>query len=88
MLDIIQVDPTLYLEGIQQSMKNQLSLELSRSTIYNEITERLHLHWLVARTVDPAQCPFKRAQYSMDVANFTPEYLVFTGKQFVYLVTS
>jgi hypothetical protein len=48
MLDIIQVDPTLYLDEIQQSMKNQLGLELCRSTIYNKITERLRLHRLFA----------------------------------------
>jgi hypothetical protein len=80
MYKIIQVDPTLYVDEIQASMKTQLGLELSRSTIYDEITIHLELHRLVACTVDPAQCPFKRAQYSMDVANIPPEYLVFTGK--------
>jgi hypothetical protein len=42
---------------------------------------RLCLHWIVAQTVDPAQCSLKRVQYSIDVANFPPEYMVFTGKQ-------
>jgi hypothetical protein len=81
MYKIIQVNPTLYIDKIQASMKTQLGLELSRSTIYDKITGRLELHRLVACTVDPAQCPLKRAQYSMDIANIPPEYLVFTGKE-------
>jgi hypothetical protein len=84
MYEIIQVDPTLCVDEIQALMKTQLGLELSRSTIYNKITVRLDLHRLVACTVNPAQLPFKRAQFSIDVANIPEEYLVFTGRRMLF----
>jgi hypothetical protein len=84
MCKIIQVDPTLYVDEIQALMKTQLGLELSWSTIYNKITVLLDLHRLVDCTVNPAQCPFKRAQFSIDVANIPAEYLVFTGRRMLF----
>ncbi|EHS64389.1 uncharacterized protein PGTG_22221 [Puccinia graminis f. sp. tritici CRL 75-36-700-3] len=79
-LDILRGDPTLYLDEIQRALEEHSGFPVSRATIHRDLHLRLNLTHKVARTVHPGQCPLKRAAYFCKIANFPPEFLVFTDE--------
>jgi transposase len=79
-LDILQADASLYLDELQSQIVDEAGVLLSRSAVYDLLIKRLGQTLKVARTVHPAQCPIKRAAYSIEVSVYPPEYLVFVGK--------
>jgi hypothetical protein len=79
-LELVQDDPTLYQDEIQMIIDEELSVEVSKSTIQRELHDRLHLTNKVARTMNPGQCEIKRAIYTGQVADLPAHYMVFVGK--------
>jgi hypothetical protein len=83
-LDLINKDPTIYLDKIQKAIMDASGDWYPLSTISNDLKNRLGLTRKVARHVNPAQCPVKRALWSHDISNMPAEYLVFVGKLILF----
>ncbi|WAQ89774.1 hypothetical protein PtA15_11A465 [Puccinia triticina] len=78
-LDIIGVDPTLYLDEIQKAVLESSGELYAISTIHDDLRRRLGLTLKVAQHVSPSQDSVKRARWTIRIANMPPEYLVFVG---------
>lgn len=83
LMDILNTDPTLYIDEIQAHLEAMTGVLHPASTIKAELRARLQLTKKVARTVNPAQCPIARAAFSAQVGHIPSNYLVFIGK-FLY----
>jgi hypothetical protein len=79
-LDLIDQDPTIYLDEIQKAILEASGDFFPLSTISNDIKNCLGLTRKVAWHVNPAQCPVKQAQWLQDIADMPANYLVFVGK--------
>lgn len=80
MLELIERDPTLYLDEVQVEMYHTTDQLVALSTIASDLKTRLMLSLKKVRTVHPNQCPIKRAQYLDQVAGLPSDMLVFLGK--------
>jgi transposase len=72
--------PQVYLAEIQQELLDKRNVHISVQTISNELHQRLGLSQKTMRKVHPNQDLRQRAEYTILVANYNPEMLVFTGK--------
>jgi hypothetical protein len=79
MVELIEADPTLFLDEIQSAMFNHTDHIASQATIANDLKERLNLTVHKAAKVDINQSFERQAVYSGDVAHLAPECLVFLG---------
>ncbi|KAG0145062.1 hypothetical protein CROQUDRAFT_659123 [Cronartium quercuum f. sp. fusiforme G11] len=82
MADLIEADPTLYLDEIRDSMYNDTGVFVSLSTIADDLKEHLELTRKKVQKVHPSQSPVKRAEYIDAIADLQPEMLVFAGESF------
>ncbi|KAG0152414.1 hypothetical protein CROQUDRAFT_649813 [Cronartium quercuum f. sp. fusiforme G11] len=74
MADLIEADPTLYLDKICDSMYNDTGVFVSLSTIADNLTECLKL--------TQKKSPVKWAESIDAIADLQPEMLVFAGESF------
>jgi hypothetical protein len=72
--------PQVYLAEIQQELLDKRNVHISVQTISNKLHQRLGLSQKTMRKVHPNQDLRQRAEYTILVANYNPEMLVFTGK--------
>ena len=79
-LDVLELEPTLYLDEIQAHLNTINRHEIQISTIHNKIKYCLLLTSKKARTVHPSQCPFQRANYICQIAFIPSDHFVFLGK--------
>jgi hypothetical protein len=84
MVELIDDDPTLFLDEIQEAMYDHTDILACRQTIATDLKERLALTVHKASKVDPMQSPAIRAAYSMRVANVPSKCLVFMGQFLSY----
>ncbi|KNZ61027.1 hypothetical protein VP01_1461g5 [Puccinia sorghi] len=82
-LSILESDPTLYLDEVQKLLEDATGEKVARSTIHSTIVKRLGQTRKTVHTVHPAQCPIKRAQFTIDISSFPANFLVFTDKSAV-----
>ena len=85
-LDALELEPSLYLDEIQSHLQAMTGEYHPLSTIHNKMKNHLHLTSKKARTVHPAQCPIKRAEYLCSVSFIPSSFLVFLGKSFYLLL--
>ncbi|KAA1080900.1 hypothetical protein PGT21_050294 [Puccinia graminis f. sp. tritici] len=76
-LEALEEEPTLYLDEIQSHIEALTGIRHPLSTLSDELKRRLGMTKKVARTVHPAQCPIRRAQYIVQIGPFPANYLVF-----------
>jgi hypothetical protein len=79
-LDLIDQNPTIYLDEIQKAIMEASGDVFPLSTISDNIKNWLGLTRKVAWHVNPAQCPVKQALWLQEVADMPANYLVFVGK--------
>jgi hypothetical protein len=72
--------PQVYLAKIQQELLDKRNVHISVQTISNKLHLQLGLSQKTMRKVHPNQDLHQRAEYTILVANYNPELLVFTGK--------
>lgn len=77
MYELIDVDPTLFLDEVQAAMYAHTNRLACRQTIANDLKDRLFLTIHKVSAVDPNQSPELRGAYSARVCRLPPEYLVF-----------
>ncbi|KAG0139630.1 hypothetical protein CROQUDRAFT_666210, partial [Cronartium quercuum f. sp. fusiforme G11] len=82
MADLIEADPTLYLDKICDSMYNDTGVFVSLSNIADNLKECLKLTWKKVQKVHPSQSPVKWAEYIDAIVDLQPEMLVFAGESF------
>ncbi|KAG0139027.1 hypothetical protein CROQUDRAFT_666989, partial [Cronartium quercuum f. sp. fusiforme G11] len=80
MTDLIEADPTLYLDEICDSMYNDTGVFVSFSTIADDLKECLKLTWKKVQKVHPSQSPVKWEEYIDSIADLQPEMLVFSDE--------
>ena len=81
-LDVLNNNPTLYVQKIQAHLEAMTGVLHPTSTIKAEVRDRLQLTKKTAHTVNPAQCPMAQAAFSAQVGPIPSNYLVFIGKSF------
>lgn len=81
--EMLEEDPTLYLDEICKGLVEQTGVTVSISTLAIEIRDRLALTRKVARTVHPNQSPLLRGLYLEEVSGIPPECLIFLGMFFL-----
>ncbi|KNF01951.1 hypothetical protein PSTG_04775 [Puccinia striiformis f. sp. tritici PST-78] len=79
-LDILEHDPTLYLDELQDHIESMTGARHPIATIHDDLRRCLQLSKKVAITVHPAQSAERRAEYICKIAQIPPEYLVFTDE--------
>ena len=62
-LAALESEPMLYLDEIQSHIEAMTGTQHPLSTISDELKARLHITKKVARTIHPAQCEMRRAEY-------------------------
>lgn len=77
MLELIDADPCMFLDEVQEAMYDHTDLLACRQTIANDLKERLNLTVHKVAKVDSNQKPELRAAYLGQVAHLPPECLVF-----------
>ncbi|KAG0148682.1 hypothetical protein CROQUDRAFT_654512 [Cronartium quercuum f. sp. fusiforme G11] len=77
MNDIVENDPSIFLDELQHKMENVTGDKVARSTIWRELHNRLGLTLHKTRAVDPRQSAEDRADYVARIAGIPPECLVF-----------
>ncbi|KAI7949928.1 hypothetical protein MJO28_008749 [Puccinia striiformis f. sp. tritici] len=77
LLDVLEHEPTLYLDEIQSFLESMTGVRYPTSTIHDDLHNRLQLTKKVANTVHPAQSALRRANYTCQVAQIPSSYLVF-----------
>ncbi|EGF97559.1 uncharacterized protein MELLADRAFT_58227, partial [Melampsora larici-populina 98AG31] len=77
MVELINNDPCLFLDEIQEAMYNHTDLLACRQTIANDLKERLFLTVHKVAKVDPNQSSVLQARFSAAIAHIPSEYLVF-----------
>lgn len=82
MLELIDADPTLFLDEVQLAMYDRTDLLASRQTIANDLKECLYLTLHKVSAIDINQSPRLRADYSNRICHHPPEFLVFLGEPF------
>ncbi|KAI7946347.1 hypothetical protein MJO29_010874 [Puccinia striiformis f. sp. tritici] len=80
LLDVLEHEPTLYLDEIQAHLKAMTGIRHPIATIHADLRSRLQLSRKVARTVHPGQSAVRRANYICEIAQIPSEYLVFTDE--------
>ncbi|KAI7964637.1 hypothetical protein MJO29_002735 [Puccinia striiformis f. sp. tritici] len=80
MLDILDHDPTLYLDELQDHIESMTRTHHAIATIHDDLRRRLQLSKKVALTVHPAQSAQRRAEFICEITQIPPEYLVFTDE--------
>lgn len=78
--EMLEDDPTLYLDEISTKLLEQTGVNLSISALAIEIRDRLALTRKVARTVHPNQSPLLRGLYLEEVSGIPPKCLIFLGE--------
>lgn len=86
MLELIEHDPTLYLDEVQLEMYHTTDQLVSLSTIASDLQNCLRISLKKAQTVHPKQCLIKQAQYLDQVAGLPSNMLVFLGQSFLGIV--
>ncbi|KAI7958298.1 hypothetical protein MJO29_006515 [Puccinia striiformis f. sp. tritici] len=79
-LTALDHEPDLYLDEIQSFITAMTGTTHPLATISDELKNRLHLTKKKARTVNPAQCPMKRAGFITQIGPIPSNYLVFIGQ--------
>jgi hypothetical protein len=79
MVELLEADPTLFLDEIQEVMYDHTNIIACRQTIANDLKERLFLTVHKASKADINQTPERQAIYSGQVANLPSKCLVFLG---------
>ncbi|KAA1074068.1 hypothetical protein PGT21_050235 [Puccinia graminis f. sp. tritici] len=77
MLDVLEHQPTLYLDEIQVHIEAMTGVRHPLTTIYDDLRHRLQLTRKVAATVHPARSAIQRANYICHIAQIPSEFLVF-----------
>ncbi|KAI7933643.1 hypothetical protein MJO28_017540 [Puccinia striiformis f. sp. tritici] len=80
LLDVLQHEPTLYLDELQVHLEAMTGVHHPISTIHDDLRSRLQLSRKVAMTVHPGQSAIRRANYICEIAEIPSEYLVFTDE--------
>lgn len=75
--DVIQEDPTLFLDEIQDIMHQLIDKKPCISSIFNTIKKRLNFTFKKGGTVDPRQSIEMQAAFSRRMAAMPSQYLVF-----------
>jgi len=83
--DLVKSKPTIYLAEIQDSLAEERNINISASTIANELHLRLNHSRKCIRKVNPRQDPDERAAYVSLLAHYDPEMLVFTDESGICL---
>ena len=86
--DLVKNQPTIYMAEIQQSLAEDCNVNISLSTIANELHLRLNHSRKCIRKVNPRQDDDERAAYVCLIAHYDPEMLVFTGESLLFLYHS
>ncbi|KNF03100.1 hypothetical protein PSTG_03684 [Puccinia striiformis f. sp. tritici PST-78] len=86
-LTALDHEPDLYLDEIQSFITAMTGTTHPLATISDELKNRLHLTKKKARTVNPAQCPMKRAGFITQIGPIPSNYLVFIDECGVSLST-
>ncbi|PLW25115.1 hypothetical protein PCANC_27680 [Puccinia coronata f. sp. avenae] len=86
-LDLIDKDPTIYLNKIQKAIMEASGEFFPLSTISDDLKQRLGLTRKVAWHVNSAQCHVKRALWSQEIADMPANYLVFVDELAVCVET-
>ncbi|KAI7955004.1 hypothetical protein MJO28_005404 [Puccinia striiformis f. sp. tritici] len=80
MLDILDHNPALYLDELQDHIESMTRTHNTIATIHNDLRRCLPLLKKVALTVHPAQLAQRQAEYICEITQIPPEYLVLTDE--------
>lgn len=78
-LELLNGNPTLYLDEYQKQLYEATGVWVAISTIYRDLKIRLGITRKKTRTVHPNQDPAKRAKFLHTVGGLRPDMLVFLG---------
>lgn len=82
-IDLVNNKPTIYMAEIQQLLAEYRNINISLSTIGNELYLRLNHSRKCIRKVNPRQDSDERAAYVSLISHDDIEMLVFTGESLI-----